>query len=174
MALDSVLSESATASAHLAGAEAGNRNTPITVRASAANMSLGKGRRSEIGHKRTSDLSCTKRTCLSWEISETVRNYGQSYLLAECFFNSSTSDSRIRPICDAILASFSGSFTTSACSHSSLNRSRFCSRTERSPIGLRLRRIILQGRSACFYCVPDGSIRSAFSARSPRSASSNA
>jgi predicted RNA-binding Zn-ribbon protein involved in translation (DUF1610 family) len=80
----------------------------------------------------------------------------------------------MRPICEAILASFSGSSTTSACSHSSLNRSRFCSRTERSPIGLRLRRIVLQGRSACFYGVPDGSIRSALSANSPRSASSRA
>lgn len=61
MPLDAALSESATHSDQLVGAETGDRRTPMTIMASAADVGLGTREGTGNGHRSTSDRSSIRR-----------------------------------------------------------------------------------------------------------------
>jgi hypothetical protein len=78
MPFDAVLAELVTASVPFAFAEPGQRSPPITIRASAANVSLGTCEGRGNGHRSTSDSLRTRRWAPLCGISKSVRKCGQS------------------------------------------------------------------------------------------------
>ena len=69
--------EFASAPGPFAFTETGHRRTPITIRASAANMSRGARGRFGNSHRSTSASFCTRRRASLCGISESFRNCGQ-------------------------------------------------------------------------------------------------